>query len=330
MATMTDVARLAGVSVSTVSHVVNGTRNVEPETRERVESALLATGYKKDALARALKRSRTDSVGLVVSDPAEPAFAEMVRGVEAAATEAGLTLLLASSGEDPDHERRAVDVLLERRVDGLILARCAHSPDSVLTGHDRTRTPVVLMDRLYDLDLDQVGVRNAEAMARLVAHLVGHGHSRIGLVAGDLAVPTLRERRAGFLRAAQDAGLAADLVVVGDTGAADAHASTLRLLAQQQPSALIASSTVLAAGALRAVQERGLRLPDDVALAVFDGFAYADLFEPRLTTVRQPAFEVGRQALRLLVDRMAQPDGPAVVLRLDPVIEYRASTGDPG
>ena len=200
MATMVQVAQLAGVSISTVSHVLNGTRNVEPETRKRVESAIKQTGYRQDALARAMRRSRTDSIGLVLSDVGEPAFADMAHGVEHAAAERGLTLVLASSAEDTQRERNAVRTLLERRVDGLILARAAESDHALLLSLEAEKTPIVLLDRIFaDLPFDQVGADNRESMRRLVAHLAGQGHRRMAVIAGDTRVPTLRERYEGFI-----------------------------------------------------------------------------------------------------------------------------------
>lgn len=326
MPTMVDVARLARVSVSTVSHVVNGTRNVEPATRGKVERAIREIGYRPDALARAMKRSRTDSVGLVVSDPAEPAFAEMVRGVEMAAAARGLTLLLAATGEDPGRERASVQALISRRVDGLVLAPCDRDTTSLIgAGGAGSSAPVpaVLMDRLHPVDLDQVGVKNAEAMAELVRHLRSRGHRRLALVAGDLGVPTLRERHDSFVAAAGQGAV----VLAGDRDARGACATTLGVLGQAAPpTAVVAASTPLAAGALEAIQTRGLRVPGDIALAAFDGFPYPDLLEPRITTVHQPAIEVGRQALELLVDRIENPGAPTRTLRLTATLALRAST----
>ena len=172
MVTMVQVARMAGVSLSTVSHVVNGTRHVGAGTKRRVLDAIDATGYRQDTLARALRRSRTDSVGLVVSDAGEPAFTEMVHGVEHAVAEHGITLLLANSAEDAERELRAVRSLVERRVDGLILARCGSSSDD-LDAYLAAGSPrLVLLDRLRaDADVDQVGVDNREVMALLVGRL---------------------------------------------------------------------------------------------------------------------------------------------------------------
>jgi LacI family transcriptional regulator len=174
VATMVDVARIAGVSISTVSHVLNGTRNVEPKTRGRVLSAIEQTGYRQDTLARAMRRSKTDSIGLIVSDAGEPAFAEMAHGVERAAADRGLTLLLANSAEDADREERAIRTLLDRRVDGLILARAANTAPDLLASLLTEKAPVVLLDRLYrDVLLDQVGADNRDSMRELMRRLTG-------------------------------------------------------------------------------------------------------------------------------------------------------------
>ncbi|CAI3804127.1 LacI family DNA-binding transcriptional regulator [Pseudarthrobacter sp. MM222] len=329
MTTMVKVARLAGVSISTVSHVLNGTRHVNDETRQRVLKAIEETSYRQDALARAMRRSRTDSIGLIVSDGGEPAFAEMIRGVEETAASQGITLLLANSAEDPKREARAVQALLERRVDGLILARAAGSGPEALSEFANHDTPLVLMDRLSADPYDQVGVENREPVMELVEHLVSQGHERILLIAGDIRVATLQERHDAFAEAMAAAGIAASdqLKVIAFEPAETDAGIEAALSAAEPPTAVIACSTVLAAAALRRIQQRGLRMPEDIAFATFDGFAYADLFEPQLTTVRQPAFQVGARAAELLTKRIADKSGNPSIVRLAAEIEYRASTG---
>lgn len=330
MATIVDVASLAGVSTSTVSHVLNDTRHVEPETRARVMTAVLATGYRRDALARSMRRTRTDSIGLVISDAGEPAFADMVHGVEEAAAHHGLSLLLANSAEDPARELSAVEALLDRRVDGLIIARAAGSTAGLLERIREEKKPLVLLDRLANLDVDQVGVNNHSAMASLVEHLTALGHQRILLVAGDLRVSSLRERYDGFHTAMGERGfeVPAGLLCEGTITAASTFERVGKLLASsaEQPSAILACSTLLAAGALRAVQHKGLQVPESVAFAAFDGFTYSDLFEPQITTVRQPAFRLGESAVSLLMRRLGNPSAPTKILRLDSEIEFRRST----
>ncbi|MDR6558279.1 LacI family transcriptional regulator [Arthrobacter pascens] len=330
MATIVDVASLAGVSTSTVSHVLNETRHVEPETKARVMSAVQATGYRRDALARSMRRARTDSIGLVVSDAGEPAFADMVHGVEEAAAQHGLSLLLANSAEDPARERAAVEALLDRRVDGLIIARAAGSRAGLLERIRNEKKPLVLLDRLADLDVDQVGVNNQSAMAALVDHLTDRGHERIMLVSGDLRVSSLRERHDGFRTAMQKRGLEvpASLLCEGTVTAAATFDRVRPLLGDSAagPTAILACSTLLAAGALRAVQHEGLQVPGTMAFATFDGFTYSDLFQPQITTVRQPAFQLGESAVGLLMRRLETPSAPTKILRLESEIEFRRST----
>ena len=330
MATIVDVASLAGVSTSTVSHVLNETRHVEPETKARVMSAVQATGYRRDALARSMRRARTDSIGLVVSDAGEPAFADMVHGVEEAAAQHGLSLLLANSAEDPARESAAVEALLDRRVDGLIIARAAGSRAGLLERIRNEKKPLVLLDRLADLDVDQVGVNNQSAMAALVDHLTDRGHERIMLVSGDLRVSSLRERHDGFRAAMLKRGLEvpASLLCEGTVTAAATFDRVRPLLGDSAagPTAILACSTLLAAGALRAVQHEGLQVPGTMAFATFDGFTYSDLFQPQITTVRQPAFQLGESAVGLLMRRLETPSAPTKILRLESEIEFRRST----
>lgn len=328
MATMVDVARIAGVSISTVSHVLNGTRNVEPATRRKVERAIEETGYRQDTLARAMRRSRSDSIGLVVSDAGEPAFAEMAHGVEQAAAERGLTLLLANSAEDEEREQRAVRTLLDRRVDGLILARAANSAPDLMESLSGEKAPVVLLDRLYrDLPFDQVGADNRDSMRKLVAHLTARGHRRFAVVAGDTRVPALMERLEGFHDGSRDAGLTVpDQVVLTGRDDEELREALIAALGDDRPTAVIACSTPLAVASLRGLEAASLVTPGDIAFATFDGFNYPDLFRPRLTTVRQPAFDMGVAAVQLLVERLERPDASPRTVRLRQTIELRETT----
>ena len=327
MATIVEVARLARVSTSTVSHVLNGTRNVEPSTRQRVLDAIEQTGYRQDALARAMRRSRTDSIGLVVSDAGEPAFAEMVHGVEHAAAAEGLTLVLANSAEDPDRETRAVRTLLARRVDGLILARCpVSSPEVVAETTSSGSPPVVLLDRLFDgVACDQVGADNRESMRRLVAHLLEQGHREIVLVAGDTRVPTLAERLSGF-RDAVGGGEAAGSPVLEGRDNAEIQDRLRAAVDTGRPTCVVAASSPLAVAALECLRGAGIEVPRDMAFATFDGFNHSDLFRPTITTVRQPAFEMGAAAVGMLTERLASPRTSPRILRLEQRLELRESS----
>ncbi|MDO0928237.1 LacI family DNA-binding transcriptional regulator [Streptomyces sp. TG1A-8] len=373
MATMADVARSAGVSVATVSHVLNGTRPVLPHTRRAVLDAVDALGYTPNTLARSLVTSRTRSIGLAVSAISNPYFTDILQGVEAAALEAGYGLLIADPHDDPAHERKVVRLLHERRVDGMIVAPSAQ-PDALLAYLRRHAVPTVFLDRViapgHDgpgaphthgagtgagfgqagpewtgaepsgsgatgpgwAGFDQVCAENAGPTARLVTHLTGLGHRRIGLVAGLPGLSTTSERITGYRQALAAAGLVPDddLVVSGHSESAGAERATAALLAlPAPPTALVTANNTMTIGALRALRRAGLAVPDDIALCCFDDFAWADLFAPRLTAVAQPSREIGARAVRVLLDRLAAPERPARLLRLPCTFVHRSSCGCP-
>ncbi|MGV9236061.1 LacI family DNA-binding transcriptional regulator [Streptomyces nigra] len=335
MATMADVARSAGVSVATVSHVLNGTRPVLPHTRQAVLDAVDELGYTPNTLARSLVTSRTRSIGLAVSAISNPYFTEILQGVEAAALEHGYSLLIADPHDDPRHERKVVQLLHERRVDGMIVAP-SPDPAELLAYLGRHKVPTVLLDRVVDLPADgtlvcdQVCAESVGPVARLVTHLAGLGHRRIGMIAGLPGLSTTDERLAGYRDGLAAVGLAYDegLVVHGDSESAGAAQATAALLSfASPPTALVTANNAMTIGTLRALREHGLSVPEDIALCCFDDFAWADLFSPRLTAIAQPSRAMGAEAVRVLLDRLAAPDGPARVLRLPCTFVHRTSCG---
>ncbi|MEU6216002.1 LacI family DNA-binding transcriptional regulator [Streptomyces sp. NPDC047022] len=338
MTTMADVARSAGVSVATVSHVLNGTRPVLPHTRQAVLDAVEELGYTPNTLARSLVTSRTQTFGLAVSAISNPYFTEIVQGVEACALEHGYGLLIADPHDDPDHERTVVRLLHERRVDGVIVAPSA-DPGGLLAFLARHRVPTVFLDRLVgstDVEtpfrFDQVCAENAQPVERLVTHLAHLGHRRIALVAGLPGLSTTTERVHGYRHGLAAAGLPYDdrLVVHGDSAAEGAERATAALLSlAAPPTALVTANNAMTIGALRTLRDRGLSVPDDLALCCFDDFAWADLFSPRLTAVAQPSREIGAQAVRLLLERLESPDRPSRTLRLPCSLAHRTSCGCP-
>jgi LacI family transcriptional regulator len=329
--TSADVARLAGVSLSTVSHTLNGTRPVSAATRERVLAAMAEIDWRPHRVARSLRRARTDSIGVIVDDTGQPAFAAMIRGIEALAADAGLTLLLANSGGDHARELRSVEAFREHRVDGLLIAQVGMPDDALLEQLRSWSAPVVRIDRLDAADFDQVGVDNVPAMRTLVGHLIDRGHRRVALVAGALEVPTLAERRAGYELALGDSGLPVDDgIVIAEREGPQLTTELRRLLGSaQRPSAIASSSLTLTAELLRVARELGLRIPDDLAVVAFDTFAYSELFAPQLTSVQQPAEEIGREAMSLLLRRISTAAGPPQTIRLAGSLVHGDSCGCP-
>ncbi|MET7456379.1 LacI family DNA-binding transcriptional regulator [Streptomyces sp. NPDC005574] len=337
MATMADVARSAGVSVATVSHVLNDTRPVLPHTRQAVLDAVDELGYTPNSLARSLVTSRTRSIGLAVSVIGNPHFTDILQGVEAAALEHGYGLLLADPHDDPRHERKVVQLLHERRVDGMIVAP-SPDPRDLLAYLGRHAVPAVLLDRVIDPSVagasgfDQVCADSAEPTTLLVSHLAGLGHRRIALVAGRPGLSTTGERITGYRHGLAAAGFPYDerLVVHGDSESAGAERATKALLAlAAPPTALVTANNAMTIGALRALRDGGLSVPEDIALCCFDDFAWADLFTPRLTAVAQPGREIGARAVELLLERLAAPERPARTVRLACTFVHRTSCGCP-
>jgi len=332
VATIVDVARKAGVSVSTVSHVLNGTRRVAPGTARAVQAAIDAFGYRPNLMARSLKAASTRSVGIAISSISNPYFSDIICAIETECARLGLMVFLSDTEDDPARELEVVQALHQRRVDGVILAPSPDPERRVLKYLREARLPCVLVDRMPDTDFDQVGVNNREAMRRLVEHVAGRGHERIGYVGGHPGFETTLERIEGYRDALRGRGIAADqrLLVTGSGTTASATVAAERLLAlPDPPTALVGGNNLATIGVMKAVRGRSLRVPKDISVVGFDDFEWADCFEPRLTLVAQPCAEIGRRAAFLLMERIAAPQGARRTIRLEAAIVERESCGRP-
>lgn len=330
MVTMADVARVAGVNASTVSHVLNGTRTVSEETKERVLGAIAQTGYRRNALARSLATSSTMTLGLAISSVVNPYFGDLIRAVEAAARAAGYIVMLSDTYDDATVERYVVERLIERRVDGLLLTPAAGSMSETLPFLKASGVPAVLMDRCADVDLDQIASENLVATAQLTDHLADLGHRRIAMVSGLTGLDSTTERLRGFRDVVARRGLDDDpaLVLDGASSAGGAERSVTDLFATHpRPTAVVVGNNAMTIGTLRALRTMGLTVPGDVAMVCYDDFDWADLFEPRLTAMDQRVPDIGKQAVDLMIDRIADPSRPTRRIRLTPTLQHRSSCG---
>jgi DNA-binding LacI/PurR family transcriptional regulator len=331
--TLEEVAALAGVSRATVSRVVNGSPKVSPAVRAQVERAVAKLGYVPNRAARSLVTRRADSVALVVSEPhtrllSEPFFAGTVRGVSAALAETGVQLLLLIDHDPPDRGR------LERyvvggHVDGVLLAS-VHGDDPLPGILERAGVPAVLVGRPAGTGpASYVDADNRGGARQAVDHLARRGRRRIAAIAGPQDMGVGQDRLDGYRDGLQAAGLAGDgdLVEEGDFTEEGGAAAMARLLARpgRPVDAVFAASDLMAAGALRALRAAGRRVPDDVAVVGFEDSAVARYTQPPLTTVRQPIEEMGRQATRLLLAKVAG-EAAGMHLVLDVELVVRAST----
>lgn len=327
--TMADVARAAGVSLSTVSHVINNTRKVNPETEQAVRLALEETGYTHDRVASSLVTGRTHTIGLAMSALSNPYFADVAHVIERELAAAGYTLLLADTHDNPDRELRAIRGLLGYRVDGLVLAPSA-DPANAIAEITRRNVPLVLIDRFADGDVDQIAVENVESTARLVEHLITQGHQRIAMVAGIAGLSTSEERVEGYRRALEAAGIPYDprLVVRGDSENDRARDAVAELIAANAlPTALVVGNNAMTLGVMRGLRDAGLRIPEDVALVAFDDFEWADLFHPRITAIAQPTHQMAEQAVTMLFERISKPSLGIRHVRLPGRFVHRDSCG---
>lgn len=332
MVTMQRVAQEAGVSQSTVSHVINGTRAIAPETEAAVWRAIHRTGYVNDSIARSLRTGSTQTVGLAIAAISNPFFAEVVGAIERQVAAMGRTVLLIDTHDEPEGELKAVQELIARRCDGIVLAPSA-SPGKTFDLLERRKMPTVLVDRFADtgtLAADSVGVHNIEPVAELVDHVAECGHTRVAFIAGRPGLGTSGERLSGFELGVQRNGLDPDpdLVVVGGSDEQSSYEAASRVLAlADPPTAIVTGNNAMTIGAMRALADLGLRIPDDVGLVGFDDFPWATLFRPRLTVVAQPLTELGTRAATMLHERIADPSLPARQVRLPTSLMVRESAG---
>jgi LacI family transcriptional regulator len=330
MVRMSDVAAAAGVSVTTVSHVLNDTRPVSDELRQRVLEAVAASGYSTNGVARALATKNTMLIGVVMSFLSNPFFAPLVSSIEKTARKHGYTLLLTDNHENASDETTQVRIMLDRRVDGVILAPASAHPEPVLDLLSRRNTPTVLVDRFADHRFDEVCVENVEPTAGLVKHFTDRGHTRIAFVSGRAGLSTTSERLAGYRLGLERAGLSFDrkLVRSGSSRIEPATEAVKALLkVPNPPTAIIPANNAMTVGVLRGLRDVGVRVPDDVAIAAFDDIAWADLMSPSLTAVAQPIPEMGNLAAKLLIKRIGGYDGAPERLTLPPAFQHRQSCG---
>jgi LacI family transcriptional regulator len=328
-----DVARRAGVSSAVVSYVVNdGPRPVAAATRLRVLQAIEELGYRPNGVARALRSRRTWSVGLVVPDNSNPFFAQLAHAIEDEAFARGYALLLGNASGDPGREESYLRAFQERQVDALIVVTNGPTKDLPRI-YEGTIPMVVIADNpIPGLAASVVKVDNTEGARLATEHLISHGHRRVACVLGPHGSAPALERFTGWQRAMRDARLrpSADLVRWADFDRVDGyHAAADLLSARHRPAAVFVASDHQAIGVLRAAADRGVRVPEDLAVIGFDGIAEADYTVPRLATVRQPVDAMARRAVELLLPEPATLEGVTETFAMTLVARGSCGCPDP-
>lgn len=304
--TMRDVAKLAGVSVATVSTVVNGSASVSPENTRRVVEAMAALEYRPDQLARSLKLGKSFVIGAVVPDITNLFYPEVVRGVEEAADGEGYSVILCNSNEDPARESRHLEMLRSRRVDGVLLAPCAAAAAYGSMG--AWRVPLVFVDRVPDTPKHcSISTDNAGAACQATRYLIGLGHRRIAAIAGNVQLSPHRDRLEGFRRAMAGAGLPVreDHVRLGTQRIESGYQAARELLtAGNPPTAILSTNNRMLLGVMEALADLNLPCPGRVSVVGFDEYAWTRHHTPTLTVVAQDSFGMGRRAMEMLLRRI--------------------------
>lgn len=327
--TLRDVAARAGVSFKTVSNVINGHPNVRPATRERVESAIAELRYRPNESARSLRHGRSGFLAIALPELTSPYFATLASALSAAARQVGQTVLIEETSGDLAGERTVLDGLPSHLVDGILFSPLV-TPMAEVVGR-RDGTPLVLLGEYGEpAGVDHVGVDNVAAARDVTEHLLGLGRRRIagiGLQSGD---GTGRLRGEGYLAALADAGVAADPALVVERTAyhrtSGADAVTELLARGVDFDAVFCFNDLMALGALRALHDHGLRVPDDVVVAGFDGIEEGRFSVPSLTTVTPDLPRLAAAAVRLVMRRIAEPDAPVEHVVVPHRITVREST----
>ncbi len=308
MATIHDVARVAGVSVATVSHVINGTRKVNSETQARVRRAIEELGYQPNAIARSLRKRVTYAIGVLVSDITNPFFAHLVRGVEDAAHTAGYSVIVCNSDENPEKEDFYIRNLWRRRIDGMLIAPTRDGTSSALQELVQKGITLVFIDRkAKGIEAPAVLSDNVGGAYLATKHLIERGHKKIGVALGIPGATTTEERFTGYCLALKEAGIpfSEELVVWGGyrvEGGREAARALLSL--SKRPTAIFSTNNLMTIGILQELFSQQIEIPHQMAVVSFDDLEWAEITDPPLTAVAQRPYEIGRKAFELLLELM--------------------------
>jgi len=334
MPTIKEVAVRAGVSVGTVSHVITGSVTVSEDLRVKVQTAIRDLDYHPNHVARSLKTSRTRTLGIIVPDMTVSFFPQIIRGAEMAAREKGYSLIAVNSAESGDRQTELLSLLRSQQVEGILLVIAAGStPASQMTRLIGAGIPVVCLDRVPDrVPVDSVSVEDVTSAQMGTEHLLHMGYRKIAIVTGPLSLKNEQRRLQGYEQSLERAGIAPDedLVWQGNLRTEDLEAMCRERLSNpaRRPDALFCTNGLTGLGALRGIRDCGLATPDDIGFVTFDELTLDDLFRPAITTIVQPAYEIGHKASEILLERIDQGTDREEVrtVRLPATLKIRESS----
>jgi LacI family fructose operon transcriptional repressor len=326
MVSIKDVAEAAGVSTATVSRVLSNGLHVRPEVRERVLATVERLGYRPNLVARSLRSQQSSTIGLIVSDISNPFFTAISRAVEDTAYEQGFSVLLCNTDENPEKEAIYLNLMRDTAVAGAIISPTRQTIASLADSN--LPFPIVVIDRsISNGDVDSVLIDNVDAAYRLITHLIEQGYRRIGALCSEMS--TGLERQLGYEKALRARGFApqSEYMKYVSPKAEAGYEATLKMLdLTEPPDALFAVNSLIAEGALQAIRERNLTIPDDIALVSFDETPWTSIVQPAITLIAQPTYEIGESAADLLIKRIADPSRPTRKVILNGQLLVRGSS----
>jgi DNA-binding LacI/PurR family transcriptional regulator len=331
VATVADVAKLAGVSVSTAARVLSGTGYAAEDTRRLVLDAARELGYVPNQIARSLRTNRTRTIGLLVGDVENSFYSVIAKYVEAQAKGGGYHVVLCNGDDDPKIEREYLDLLEGMRIDALIVTPTMKNRRRLAELMEKDIVIVQVDRRVEGLEADAVLVDNESGAASAVEHMIEAGHTRIGILTGDLDVPTASQRLSGYERALREHGIAVSSSLVKSGSFHREHAiedATELIRARPHPTAIFAANNILAEAALIALEQEGYRVPRDVSIVGFDDVQWMSMVDPPITTVRQPVADMATSAAELALRRLREgrQERPSTVVFRTELVE-RSSVG---
>ncbi|MEQ2129025.1 LacI family DNA-binding transcriptional regulator [Caldanaerobacter subterraneus KAk] len=329
--TIKDIARLANVSVTTVSRVINNKpEGVSEETRQKILKLVKELGYQPNAIARGLVTKKTKTIGLIIPDISNPFFPDIARGVEDSAHIYGYNVFLCNTDDNLEKESEYIRALKEKYVDGIIFTSSVPSDYQHIMELVRDGVPIVMMDRRMESEeIYGVFIDNYEGGYLATKHLIDLGHRKIGCITGPLKVKNARERLEGYKRALLDNGIEVDerLIFEGDYKINSGIIGTEKLLNDNKDiTAIFACNDLMAYGAYKTIRSYGYKIPDDISVVGFDDILLSQIMEPQLTTIRQPAYDMGLTAARMLIKLIEGKKVSKKIIIFKPQLVIRQST----
>ncbi|MCC8180990.1 MAG: LacI family transcriptional regulator [Planctomycetes bacterium] len=325
-----DIARLAGVSTTTVSHVMNNTRFVSEERRKRVQQAMARLNYRPNRLARGLRSKKSYAIGVILPDITNPYFAEVARGVEDACFENNYSAIICNSDDNPKIELHYMSMLAEKQMDGIVLVNVGEYGQKPPESIARAIPFVMLAREVHDFKADSIQVDNRLGGRMAAEYLFNLGHRRVACIGGTPQVYPSWDRVDGFIDYMRGVGypLPARMVLKGNFQAESGYTLTRKMMAgKNKPTAIFAANDLMAYGAVRALTQAGFAVPGEVSVVGFDDISLSALFNPPLTTVRQPRLDMGGAAVKLLLERMEKHDLEPQRLMLPLELVVRQTSG---